>query len=252
MMTAPRGDNRRPERRSEDDKDAEKAPLVPRRGRARYATASADHRIARPLVIALVGVVAVAAAIFWPRGGGTHLSAVDPVHVVQVDTTMVAPVARSGEVDLGQARQPLVPESQSSERTTQRDVPLDLKPRVQPQPQPEPKMTEPAPAPSSPAESPAETPAETTAALPPAPIPTPLPEGMYALQVDSFASEASALSSRDALAAKGYPVHVRAASTSAGAILYRVWVGYFATRDDAAAFATAHREALGSATPVHR
>lgn len=255
-MTAPRDDDRRTnQKRGDDDLDAAPTRLN-RRGRARYATGSGDHRLARPLVIALVGVVAVAAAIFWPRGGGQHVVAVDPVHVVRIDTTMVAPSARSGEVDLGQARQPLVAEQPSRERTTQRDVPLDLKARVQPEPatgpaappSAAPNATEPATAepPTTP------TPAETAIATPPKPVPAPQPNGPFALQVASFASEEGAQASRDDLAARGFPVHVRAASTATGAIVYRVWVGYFATRDDAAAYAAAHGEALPGATPVHR
>jgi cell division septation protein DedD len=229
-MTPPRDDERADKKRP----TGEDRPQVARRGRGRYATTSADHRLSRPMVIALVGVVAVASYFFWPRGGGVRVGTVDPVHVVRVDTTMVAPAPRSGEVDLGTARQPLVAEPQSHEQTTARDIPLDLRTRVEPEPQPAPA------------------PAETVAASPPAPVPEPTAQGNYALQVASFESEAGALELRDDLTTKGYPVHVRAASVSGGAIVYRVWVGYFASRDDAAAYGAAQGETLAGATPVHR
>ncbi len=208
-----------------------------RRARARYATTSADQRISRPLLIAVVGVVAVAAIIFWPRGGSLRLDADDPIHVVRVDTTVVAPVPRSGDVDIATARQPLVPETPSREPTTDRDRPLTITSPaapadVVPAPTPEPEPTAP--------------PAE------PAPIPQPTASGAYALQVASFETEVGAQTLRDDLSARGYPVHVRAASTATGAIVYRVWVGYFQNREDAATYGAAHPEALSGATPVHR
>ncbi len=212
-------------------------PRRGRRGRARYASTNADQRISRPLMIALVGVVAVAAVIFWPRGGGLRLGNDDPVQVVRVDTTVVAPVPRSGDVDITSARQPLVPETPSRERTTDRDLPLTITSRVEPAEDAEQAPPEPVPT--------------TTPAEPP-PVVQPTANGAYALQVESFEAELGAQTLRDDLTAKGYPVHVRAASTATGAIVYRVWVGYFRSREDAAAYAVAHREALAGAVPVHR
>jgi cell division septation protein DedD len=212
-------------------------PRPGRRGRARYATASADQRVSRPLVIAVVGVVAVAAFMFWPRGGGQHLGNDAPVQVVRVDAPVAMPDPKSGEVDIATARQPLVAEPPGQDRTTDRERPLTITSRVAP--------AEVAPPPPRDA-------APETTTTPPAPIVPPAADGAYALQVASFASEAPALSLRDDLTAKGYPVHVRAASKATGAIVYRVWVGYFPDRDTAAAFAAAHREELADATPVHR
>jgi cell division septation protein DedD len=216
----------------------EDRPRLAKHGRARYAPTSADQRLSRPLVIALVGVVAVAAILFWPRGGGgLRLRDDDPVHVVRVDTTVAAPVPQSGDVDVTTAQPPLVPEAPSREPTTDRDRPLTITSRTEPGEVPTTPSPEPAPA---------------TPAVEPAPIAQPTKDGGYALQVASFESELGAQTLRDDLMVKGYPVHVRAASTANGAIVYRVWVGYFQNREAAAAFAGAHQEALAGATPVHR
>ncbi len=223
----------------------EDRPRLGQRGRGRYASGSADQRISRPLMIALVGVVAVAAVIFWPRGGGLRLGTDDPVQVVRVDTTVAAPLPRSGDVDLATARQPLVAETPSRVSTTDRDRPLTITSPVEP--------VEPAPSSTSPpATAPAETPPVETPPVEPAPVVQPTPDGAYALQVGSYESELGAQTLRDDLLAKGYPVHVRAASTSGGAIVYRVWVGYFRNRENAVAYADANRAALADATPVHR
>jgi cell division septation protein DedD len=228
---------------SVSDPFEEERPRLGRRGRARYASSSADQRISRPLVIALVGVVAVAAAIFWPRGGGLRLGTDAPVQVVRVDTTVVAPVPRSGDVDIATARQPLVAEKPSPERTTDRDRPLTITSPVEPA----------AVAPAASAETaPATAGGDEAPVVEPPPVVQPTPDGAYALQVGSFESELGAQSLRDDLLARGYPVHIRAASTGTGAIVYRVWVGYFPNREAAAAYAGAHQESLAGSTPVHR
>jgi hypothetical protein len=224
----------------------EERPRLGRRGRARYASTSAEQRIARPLVIALVGVVAVAAAIFWPRGGSLRRQPDDPIHVVRVDTTVMSPTPRSGDVDLSTARQPLVAEAPSRERTTDRDRPLTITSRVEPD-----GVTPPPPRETVPADPLAET-VSVDPPPKPAPIALPTANGAYALQVASFDSESGAQALRDDLTAKGYPMHIRAASTSTGGIVYRVWVGYFRDREAAAAYASAHQDELAGAAPVHR
>jgi cell division septation protein DedD len=166
--------------------------------------------------------------------------------VVRVDTTVTSPVPRSGDVDLSTARQPLLPETASEVRTSDRDIPLTItSPGETPSAEPEPvqqaepvQQDEPVPQPEPMAQ--------------PAPIAQPTPDGVYALQVSSFASETSALALRDDLQARAYPVHVRAASTPTGAMVYRVWVGYFRNREAAVAYAAAHPDAFAGATPVHR
>jgi cell division septation protein DedD len=212
-------------------------PRLGRRGRARYATTNADQRIARPLVIALVGVVAVAAIIFWPRGGGVRLGADDPVHVVRVDSPVASPTPKTTTVDVATVRRPLVPETPSRERTTERERPLTMTTPVKPAETVAPPP--PAPEPAVPAAE-------------PPPVVQPAAEGAYALQLSSFESESGAQALRDDLSAKGYPVHIRAASTATGAMVYRVWVGYFRNREDATAYAGAHQDALAGATAVHR
>jgi len=237
-------------------------PRRGRQGRARYGATSADQRLSRPLLIALVSVVVGAAILFWPRGGGLRLGANDPVHVVRVDTTVAAPAPRSGDVDVATARRPLVAEAPNRERTADSERPLTITSRIEPgevvtPPSPGPTSVAPPASAAPPAESapPAEAAPIAESAPPivePAPIAQPAEEGAYALQVASFESDLGAQTLRDGLLDKGYPVHIRAASTANGGMVYRVWVGYFQNREAAAAYADANQKALAGATPVHR
>jgi cell division septation protein DedD len=92
----------------------------------------------------------------------------------------------------------------------------------------------------------------TSGAPQPGSVITPTNDGPYALQLGSFSGEANAQKVRDQYLRLGYPVHVRAASTSDGAIVYRVWVGFFASRQEAQSYARAHAPELADAIAVHR
>jgi cell division septation protein DedD len=70
--------------------------------------------------------------------------------------------------------------------------------------------------------------------------------------VGAFGNEANASTLVAKLIGLGYPARMRAASTSSGDIVYRVWIGYFASRNEAARFAQQSRDQIGDANPVHR
>ncbi len=96
------------------------------------------------------------------------------------------------------------------------------------------------------------------AAAPAAAVPAttggqPAAVGPWALQLGAFSTQENA----DALAAKlrgqGLRPYVQTGSSSRGGLVFKVAIGYFATREEAAAYARANARLLGTpALPVHR
>jgi len=99
-------------------------------------------------------------------------------------------------------------------------------------------------------------PAATDPAAAPAPAPAgaqPAPTGSWALQLGAFSTQDNA----DALAGKlreqGLTPYVQTGSSSRGGLVFKVAIGYFATREAAAAYARNNARLLGpQALPVHR
>ncbi len=232
--------------RDQGNRDRNDRPSPPRarRPRLRYAPDDGGGRVARPLLVALILVLAVAAFLFWPRGGGVPTGIGEQLTVVTARDSAGAVHARphSGNVDIDKAATPIVAEKPAGKPSETAASPS------QPAAKPHGKAsTEPRPA----AQSSLGTPTGSAELKDAVPI-TPRSDGPYALQLGSFSSEANALSLRDRFTTLGYPMHVRAASTSDGAIVYRVWVGFFASRQQAQLYATSHSPELADAIAVHR
>jgi hypothetical protein len=80
----------------------------------------------------------------------------------------------------------------------------------------------------------------------------PSPNGAWAVQIGAFANQENALNLAAKLKEAGFAPQVRAANTSSGQLMHKVWIGYFQSREDAASYARQNRRALGEGIPVHR
>lgn len=114
--------------------------------------------------------------------------------------------------------------------------------------------TDPAPAPSTQAATRAESeePAkpQPTGALPARVLPQ--PRGPYLVQVGSFGDTENAQKEADRLRPFGWDAAVRVGNKAGGGLVYRVQIGYFATREDAQAFIDQNHARLPGAIPAHR
>lgn len=91
---------------------------------------------------------------------------------------------------------------------------------------------------------------EPTGALPPRLVPQ--PRGPYLVQVGSFGDNGNAQKEADRLRTFNWDASVRVGNTAGGGLVYRVQIGYFATREDAQAFIDQNRVRLPGAIPAHR
>lgn len=224
------------------------AARSPRRRRNRLASDQRGNRLSRPLAAALILILAGGAYLFWPRGGGAPVGIGEQMTIVTADSAE-AGAPRSGSVEIDQehqqlvAEQPLVkqdsppagePESRTASPPPARQE--EAQPKATPAPQPRPQ-----PAPR------------------PAPEPEPVPEpiqprstGGWAVQIGAYGNELNADKEAHRLRDQGIDAHVRAVSTASGDLIYRVWIGWFSSRDQASAYARQERSRIGEAHPVHR
>lgn len=91
---------------------------------------------------------------------------------------------------------------------------------------------------------------EPTRALPPRVAPQ--PQGAYLVQAGSFGDTENAQKEADRLKKYGWEAAVRVGNKAGGGLVYRVQVGYFASREDAQAFIDQNRTRLPGAIPAHR
>ena len=187
------------------------------------------------------------AFLFWPRGGPSPTGIGERYSVVTADTARHA-APRSGSVDIAAEQTPLVPEPEQARPTTGGDAPREPlvvdagdddgdasdEAAATPPDHREPRRTEPAPAPDDDLRL------------------APRRQGPWAVQLGAYQHEDNAREYAAGLASRGIEAVVRSASTSSGAIIHRVWVGWFASRQEAAAYAEQERDRLGEAFPVHR
>jgi cell division septation protein DedD len=212
-----------------------------RRRRNRLAADQRGNRLSRPLAAALILILAGGAYLFWPRGGGVPIGIGEQLTIITADS-VASGVPRSGSVDIEQEQQPLVAE--------QPDATAQAPTAVEPVPAQPPAANQAQT--STPAPRPAPRPAPTPAP-PPAPEPIqPRSTGGWAVQVGAFGAEINADQAANRLREQGIDAHVRTASTATGELVYRVWIGWFPSRDVALAYAKQERSRIGEAHPVHR
>jgi DedD protein len=192
--------------------------------------------------------------LFWPRGGGTPTGIGERYSVVTADST-TQPAPRSGSVDINGEVAPLVPEAPAGTPTSGTDAPrqpvvvadtaADDEPARPEASQPE--VTTPR------VEKPKTARPKTTTPPPAEPTRiTPAASGRWAVQLGAFKTHANAEKVVQELAAKGLTAHVRAANTSSGEMIHRVWIGWFSSRDQAQRFAAQEKSRIGDAYPVTR
>jgi len=80
----------------------------------------------------------------------------------------------------------------------------------------------------------------------------PFEVGPYMVQVGSFGEAPNAEKEAARLVKEGWDARVKMGNTSAGAILYRVRIGYFKSRTEAETFIRENRKKLSGAIAVHR
>lgn len=80
----------------------------------------------------------------------------------------------------------------------------------------------------------------------------PQPQGAYLVQAGSFGDTDNAQKEADRLKKYGWEAAVRVGNTAGGGLVYRVQIGYFATREIAQTFIDQNRARLPGAIPAHR
>jgi cell division septation protein DedD len=212
------------------------------RGRARFAARDQGGRFSRPLLAALIVILAGGAYLFWPRGGSPPSGIGEQLTVVTADSSIV-PAPRSGSVEIDDQQMPLVPEKPATDAAGESGQPAPEPEVVAPVEQ-KPATTSPPPSRPAPARSQTDAPAK--------PAIKPHPSGAWAVQIGAYQTEANAQGLVDRLASKDIVAHVRAANTATGDIIYRVWIGWFKNRQEALDYAAQERRRIGEAYPVHR
>lgn len=239
------------------------------RARPKRSGRSKTLSISRPIMIGLALILAAAAFLFWPRGGGSPAGVGERMSVVTADTGADSMVPdgepRSGEVTIENETSSLVPESVRSSQASEasRAENTTQTASAPPETEQESKTTEN----KSVTES---KPAATTQTTTPPPAmaqprsaqkkqePTAVPKiqptesGSWAIQVGAFSKEENAQKQIQDLKSRGYPALMHAASAPGGDLLYKVWIGYFKNREEAATYARENRRQIGEAIPVHR
>jgi cell division septation protein DedD len=193
----------------------------------------------RILIGALVVVVIGAALLFWPKGGSVPTGIGEHQSVVTLpdstgDATALASsgTPRSGDVDITGQGQQVTAEKPAGQAQT----PPEETKTVEVTP-PAAKATT-SPKPSSP--------------KPVVPAVVPNTSGKWAVQTGGFGDAANADKEAARLKQSGWDAMVRAGSNSQGDMVYRVWIGYFSSRDKASTFILQNKKHLKDAFPVHR
>lgn len=218
------------------------------RRRKRLAPSADSGRISRPLLAAAVVILAVGSYMFWPRGADVPAGIGEQYSLVTADSSH-APAPRSGSVDIEQEQDTLIPERPVAVAAAGATSPSQT------------IVLESATTGSPSSERPAETdttpprnaaPSVRKPASKPVSTIMPRPSGPWAVQLDAFQVEANAHNLVQKLHTQGVEAHVRTASASGGKVIFRVWIGWFGTRQDALTYAAQQKATIGNTYPVHR
>jgi cell division septation protein DedD len=234
---------------------AEKDPAPRRRsGRPRRL------QLSRIYLVPLAIVLAVAAFMFWPASRHAPVGIGEQHSVVTADAPPGSLTAgpRSGDVAIAKEVQKLVPEQPAGKEP--QTAGADAGKAVA-------SPAEPAPVKPEPREKARETPRETSQATstpaagsPPVAEPRrdtpaiqPQATGPWLLQLGAFGKEENAEKLLAKLQAAGFSALLRAGNLANGSLVYRVCIGYFASRDQAVRYGRENAKLLGEqGVPVHR
>ncbi len=225
---------------SEDGSQKEGTRRHPRRGQGRPKQGTP-----RVMLVALVVVVMGAAFLFWPKGGGTPTGIGEQHSIVTAPDTLsrgqqgtAGGEPRSGDVDINDQGLKMTPEKpeDQAQKSNGEQTPAENT---------EEKKT---------ADKPTQKPAtkKKTPAKPAAPPVEPGAEGRWAVQTGGFGDAGNADKEADRLIKDGWKAMVRTGNNSNGDMVYRVWIGYFESRDIATTFIKQNRKKLPDAFVVHR
>jgi cell division protein FtsN len=216
--------------------------------RSRAGRAGRGGNMPRIMILALLVIVAGGAALFWPRGGSVPTGIGENQTIVT--SSAVNPDSsqppRSGDVDINAEAVPtLTPEKEMGEKTASgaeaaQPAKSDPEPTVQTTPPAE-KTPEPKPAARKPA---AKSKTE--------PRVQPRTSGNYAVQVGAFGQAENADQEAARMKALGWDSRVRAGNNSSGEMVFRVWIVYFESRQEAQTFINQNSRHLAGAIPVHK
>lgn len=234
---------------SEKKESARRASETATRRRKSLAGDAGGRQVSRPLLIAVLVIVVGGGYLFWPRGGDVPTGIGEQYSVVTADTTAHEGAPRSGSVDIDDEQTALTPEAPVARAAAGTDAPR--RPIVVDDPEAEDSADPSQPPAADRIAEPREAPAEHPPAQPQPRI-EPAPSGPWAVQLGAYQTRANADKVVADLAVKGIDAHVRAANTSSGEMIHRVWIGWFTTRNDAQGFARQEKDRIGDAYPVHR
>jgi len=191
-----------------------------------------------PRIFWLAILVCILGAAFLFRTQNQEL----PAGIGETQTVVTAPevaskleaaaVPRSGEVDIAEQRPALTPEKAKASE----DAIAGTRPATT------------APANTQPATKP--TVAQKQAG--PARAIKPAARGPYVVQIGSFGEAANADQEASRLTGRGWDARVKVGNTSDGTIIYRVQIGFFKSRHEAADFISLNSQHMKGAIPIHR
>lgn len=240
---------------------AEKKPSVRRRRRA-----GKSGKGGMPRIMWLAVLVCVAGAVALFRSGGSdHM----PTGLGENRTVVTAPDLESepvsGDVEIAAEGLQLTPETpvagadlgqaDNAPLELEVDRPLFESGKIDTEAPPATTgTTVAAEVDASPATQtlPADVKPEPTRTAPPAPRLAPQSQGPYLVQAGSFGDTENAQKEADRLKKAGWDAVVRVGNKAGGGLVYRVQIGYFATREDAQAFIDQNHRKLPAAIPAHR
>jgi cell division septation protein DedD len=235
-----------------DDTTAKTASVLSTRRRRQRLGQPSENRFSRPLAAALIVIVAGGAYLFWPRGSTVPLGIGEQFTVITADS-LTPGEPRSGSVDIEAELQPLVAEKPENPAASSpaTPAPAALEPE---KPADDPGAPQPAQQVPGPPAPPARTPAPSAGEPVESETTTiqPRQTGGWAVQVGAYGSEVNAEAAASRLKDLGIDAQIRTISTSSGELIYRVWIGWFQSRDLALAYAKQERQRIGDAHPVHR
>jgi cell division septation protein DedD len=225
------------------------------RRRSRYEQERGDGSGRRLLMlVAAIGLIAVV-WLFWrpgrppaPTGIGDQLMVVTAADSTGRETAR----PRSGSVDIDRHETRLVPEAPTGSAQASTVAPANRTANAGAGSAEPPAQKPPARRPAEGGEAPRAVETPTASGHDAGDVPVPGPSGEWAVQLGAFGSEENASSLANRLRSRGYEPRLRTDSGAGSAVFYRVWIGYFATREAAARFARAHAADLGESFPVHR
>ncbi len=223
-------------------KDESKAELRKNGTSRRTRAGSTRNNRGTPpiLMVAVVVVIIGAALLFWPKGGSVPTGIGEHQSVLTLPDTTLSPAsltstndARSGDVDITAQTPQLTPEKPEGDQPKQPAPAETVVKKTVPR-----KTTKP--------------PRKKTVPKPEVPTIQPGPDGRWAVQTGGFGNAANADQEAARLKTAGWNAMVRAGSNSQGDMVYRVWLGYFTSRETASTFIGQNRKNLVDAFPVHR